>query len=106
MAISHLMKSHARLAAPVSPALSRDRKSTRLNSSHGYISYAVFCLKKKKDIHSPRMLYINTELDGKLTLTISPTVLFRHIWVLYRPCCTRAGRRSRCDQACSRAVQV
>src|SRR5687768_17763816 len=28
--------------------LPRDRKSTRLNSSHGYISYAVFCLKKKK----------------------------------------------------------
>src|SRR2546429_3469069 len=27
---------------------SGDRKSTRLNSSHGYISYAVFCLKKKK----------------------------------------------------------
>src|SRR2546422_6379208 len=29
----------------------RDRKSTRLNSSHGYISYAVFCLKKKKHSH-------------------------------------------------------
>src|SRR5687768_18095213 len=29
-------------------AVSADRKSTRLNSSHGYISYAVFCLKKKK----------------------------------------------------------
>src|SRR2546429_6414036 len=29
-------------------AVIRDRKSTRLNSSHGYISYAVFCLKKKK----------------------------------------------------------
>src|SRR2546422_7663918 len=28
--------------------LTSDRKSTRLNSSHGYISYAVFCLKKKK----------------------------------------------------------
>src|SRR5687768_18174359 len=28
--------------------LDEDRKSTRLNSSHGYISYAVFCLKKKK----------------------------------------------------------
>src|SRR5687768_18244348 len=28
--------------------LEADRKSTRLNSSHGYISYAVFCLKKKK----------------------------------------------------------
>src|SRR2546422_5746691 len=37
------------------PAISEhdpgDRKSTRLNSSHGYISYAVFCLKKKK-IHT------------------------------------------------------
>src|SRR2546429_5397014 len=29
-------------------ARTQDRKSTRLNSSHGYISYAVFCLKKKK----------------------------------------------------------
>src|SRR2546422_2397218 len=30
-------------------AAAGDRKSTRLNSSHGYISYAVFCLKKKKN---------------------------------------------------------
>src|SRR2546429_5986612 len=30
-------------------ASTTDRKSTRLNSSHGYISYAVFCLKKKND---------------------------------------------------------
>src|SRR2546422_7615879 len=29
-----------------------DRKSTRLNSSHGYISYAVFCLKKKKKMNN------------------------------------------------------
>src|SRR2546422_5823785 len=36
----------AALAVPVAGLL--DRKSTRLNSSHGYISYAVFCLKKKK----------------------------------------------------------
>src|SRR2546422_7740536 len=35
-----------------------DRKSTRLNSSHGYISYAVFCLKKKKeDRYSKTTLY-------------------------------------------------
>src|SRR2546429_3632126 len=35
--------------------LQEDRKSTRLNSSHGYISYAVFCLKKKKaDMYSLR----------------------------------------------------
>src|SRR2546422_7875763 len=33
-----------------------DRKSTRLNSSHGYISYAVFCLKKKK--------YLDTEAEA------------------------------------------
>src|SRR5687768_17811185 len=34
------------------PSVTADRKSTRLNSSHGYISYAVFCLKKKKTTHS------------------------------------------------------
>src|SRR2546429_1330880 len=33
-----------------------DRKSTRLNSSHGYISYAVFCLKKKKTAYTDRCL--------------------------------------------------
>src|SRR2546429_6530305 len=41
-----------------------DRKSTRLNSSHGYISYAVFCLKKKK--HSKYMsgvLVVLTDLQ-------------------------------------------
>src|SRR2546422_4108538 len=32
-----------------------DRKSTRLNSSHGYISYAVFCLKKKKQSKSAQL---------------------------------------------------
>src|SRR5690606_41654846 len=35
-------------------ALARDRKSTRLNSSHVKISYAVFCLKKKTKKHSAR----------------------------------------------------
>src|SRR2546422_3050467 len=34
----------------------QDRKSTRLNSSHGYISYAVFCLKKKKKHMSASLL--------------------------------------------------
>src|SRR2546422_5934140 len=34
-----------------------DRKSTRLNSSHGYISYAVFCLKKKKKKKDMRGLH-------------------------------------------------
>src|SRR3712207_8771461 len=37
----------------------RDRKSTRLNSSHANISYAVFCLKKKKKTHSQTRMYIH-----------------------------------------------
>src|SRR2546422_5807016 len=39
-----------------SAAYRRDRKSTRLNSSHGYISYAVFCLKKKKTSHTTTLV--------------------------------------------------
>src|SRR2546422_8281334 len=39
-------------ASPSNPVYT-DRKSTRLNSSHGYISYAVFCLKKKKRPPAP-----------------------------------------------------
>src|SRR2546429_3216028 len=35
--------------AGIREELGEDRKSTRLNSSHGYISYAVFCLQKKKE---------------------------------------------------------
>src|SRR3989449_6661278 len=41
----HFLVHHAGKAGK---RVTRDRKSTRLNSSHGYISYAVFCLKKKK----------------------------------------------------------
>src|SRR5256886_1038902 len=40
------------------PAASRDRKSTRLNSSHSQISYAVFCLKKKKQKKNVYNMYI------------------------------------------------
>src|SRR2546422_7188818 len=54
--LDYAQPSHGRSPAPdpASDARRRgrdahpDRKSTRLNSSHGYISYAVFCLKKKK----------------------------------------------------------
>src|SRR2546429_488006 len=46
--------------------ISLDRKSTRLNSSHGYISYAVFCLKKKTNTHAytyrRRVLRVTTRL--------------------------------------------
>src|SRR3712207_8375074 len=40
----------------------RDRKSTRLNSSHANISYAVFCLKKKKNIKSIKNNNINIKI--------------------------------------------
>src|SRR5687768_18121340 len=47
VAASAHMETHPQPTCPdVMPAY-EDRKSTRLNSSHGYISYAVFCLKKK-----------------------------------------------------------
>src|SRR2546422_4597211 len=39
-----------------------DRKSTRLNSSHGYISYAVFCLKKKKSLWQVSTRYFTVPL--------------------------------------------
>src|SRR5438132_3392721 len=45
----HDSRARARLAHP--RLRRRDRKSTRLNSSHTVISYAVFCLKKKKKTH-------------------------------------------------------
>src|SRR2546422_8052806 len=44
----HSINVTAQLRKNFASGLSTDRKSTRLNSSHGYISYAVFCLKKKK----------------------------------------------------------
>src|SRR5256886_3905293 len=48
----------------------RDRKSTRLNSSHSQISYAVFCLKKKKKQFAPSRV--------RLTLTVYPFNTLRH----------------------------
>src|SRR2546429_3650904 len=51
----------------------RDRKSTRLNSSHGYISYAVFCLKKKKHVHVQHAVKIR--VSGCLGEQLSPHLL-------------------------------
>src|SRR2546429_7025712 len=53
----------------------QDRKSTRLNSSHGYISYAVFCLKKKKH-------------KRKLSTHTAP-LLRRHLWCTARTTMSR-----------------
>src|SRR3989449_7165910 len=54
---AHLAGSAAAPARPGPEGATRDRKSTRLNSSHGYISYAVFCLKKKRTTYSSTMIY-------------------------------------------------
>src|SRR6202042_1835980 len=50
-----------------------DRKSTRLNSSHVEISYAVFCLKKKMNIHAEatsEKISLGWYLDGRLTAVV------------------------------------
>src|SRR2546429_1496318 len=52
-----------------------DRKSTRLNSSHGYISYAVFCLKKKKkmiDTSVFTLIVYNVTLASSSSSSTSP----------------------------------
>src|SRR5258708_17872917 len=69
--------SAACVVAPRRPAMQRDRKSTRLNSSHQIISYAVFCLKKKiismdanlSDIH------LSPAISTQLSCLLSPTHL-------------------------------
>src|SRR5256884_6851394 len=82
-------------------SLKTDRKSTRLNSSHGYISYAVFCLKKKKHStnYSPRSLDPSDGSNGPCLLTSPcaspihrlylPPLLLRH-----SPHCARVLRLS------------
>src|SRR3712207_8489722 len=49
------------------PGVRKDRKSTRLNSSHANISYAVFCLKKKKPHYSVRHPHATTRPSVKNT---------------------------------------
>src|SRR4051812_49661181 len=52
---------------------SRDRKSTRLNSSHMSISYAVFCLKKKKNTKKNYQAKVNIKLARRCTTHITDT---------------------------------
>src|SRR2546429_7281395 len=49
---------------------SPDRKSTRLNSSHGYISYAVFCLKKKKNTVHALLRHVQRKCLESYTLLV------------------------------------
>src|SRR2546429_1207365 len=75
----------------LSATASRDRKSTRLNSSHGYISYAVFCLKKKEPVRTAvRRLHVGRRRGHGL---------LDAVLLLYR----RPGRRCR---VCSGVVDL
>src|SRR5205809_4072818 len=67
--IEYLFIVNAGIYLPTCPG---DRKSTRLNSSHGYISYAVFCLKKKKSCRRTTMLML---LSADLPIYLTPSVL-------------------------------
>src|SRR3712207_7284241 len=67
----------------------RDRKSTRLNSSHANISYAVFCLKKKNqqspkdDTHAPRSVLPHTRGGSRRRRHGAPTRRRRLVRVYY-----------------------
>src|SRR5256884_442049 len=79
----------------------RDRKSTRLNSSHGYISYAVFCLKKKKKEDNTRRKHrqlgkmihkspAHSLSDSQTTLQTLSTVQAALLYDMIDLCVTRA----------------
>src|SRR3712207_8335328 len=60
---AHRVGARTRLAGRAThPTVPGDRKSTRLNSSHANISYAVFCLKKKKDELTSNVQQSSTDL--------------------------------------------
>src|SRR2546422_1322629 len=66
----------ARCTSSPRGASRRDRKSTRLNSSHGYISYAVFCLKKKKKRNNKRS-DMKTQQKDEQRIDVTVTALDR-----------------------------
>src|SRR2546430_11601267 len=77
--------SHRRTASSSSPRPSSDRKSTRLNSSHSQISYAVFCLKKKKELRQP-LANPFEPFDLRRARKQPVTHQSENHWVTYRNC--------------------
>src|SRR5256886_5011249 len=65
----YLPLAHEYPAAPQQIDFGTDRKSTRLNSSHSQISYAVFCLKKKKKIHK-KSIYTHTHKTLNINIRV------------------------------------
>src|SRR2546422_8012075 len=62
-----------------------DRKSTRLNSSHGYISYAVFCLKKKKGAPGRRSTISKSTRWNPSCRRLAPRILNGHYFAVDGP---------------------
>src|SRR2546430_6643984 len=74
--------------------LNADRKSTRLNSSHSQISYAVFCLKKKKNIE--HNVNVHRQPDPRQALgAVGHTLAHR----VHRPACPPHGSVAGCEWA-------
>src|SRR2546430_871160 len=69
----------------------KDRKSTRLNSSHSQISYAVFCLKKKKVKVVRYTIPLSARLRGWLDVAALVREMSRVYAVLFRGCAPRFG---------------
>src|SRR2546430_7418969 len=68
---------------PKSTSPIRDRKSTRLNSSHSQISYAVFCLKKKKKKQTDAIQLKNQQQKHRHVITANMTYLSTPLYRLY-----------------------
>src|SRR2546429_4816837 len=78
-------------------SLGGDRKSTRLNSSHGYISYAVFCLKKKKNKsltrgNQQRKSVVSTMCKGRVSIVLETIDRFTFGRIRRQKCATTATR--------------
>src|SRR2546427_4598882 len=65
-------------AARLAQVVGQDRKSTRLNSSHSQISYAVFCLKKKKKQHEAAQEVLGPEAAVRRELKALPRHVLQH----------------------------
>src|SRR5258708_18141042 len=66
MTFSKIRRCSSRSASMMLTPCERDRKSTRLNSSHQIISYAVFCLKKKNNITTTESIECQSSTNVKL----------------------------------------
>src|SRR6266852_1702156 len=68
---------------PLAGARVRDRKSTRLNSSHGSISYAVFCLKKKNESERAALILKNRKYSINIFFAVLSSMKSAHVASLY-----------------------